>query len=1709
MNYNNVSLYDNIINNEELSEKIFKYFDSFSYKKYNISGNDDLKFRVLKNIKDDFLKENPDFDPSEVIIEHTKLKDKKNNKKRFLQYSNSYYGMKNYINEKVIFKYNLMGLVLEGFVISEINVATGVTDNYFKIYVGSLDLTIPFNTMKTNLHVVIKNSHQMTFNMMGLLYNSNEDLIKRNQIYSENILDLERKIHKLLEEYYDYSGLFKDSLDNLYDQVKNFSGEFFNELIVLIEHVYDNYTIILNKTENEEYEIMNEIRNVTKNEYLEYINTMFELILIFKNETLQLLIGIKKEVDKIQTFQIDILYDIMDIISESLSLFKEFQEKLFKAVDKGVTNFKYDLRDYIEETIGGLLYLTDFLSINMNKNEILINAIDLDKRERVTLKLKNFRNMVLRILEILNNGILNDYEEEMSVNNKDSIKYSKEYLIKNSIEELDNNSTILIGEIKSKIHLLNHYEVYAEDIQIINEINNKSLFEFNNEISEQALNYIDQIMPNYADKNSDLIKNKNYLFSLSQNIVSTINKEIDDINEYINVYSNNYINNNNYNLDYNLYNFRNHFQDANIQQLFEEFKKIISIKLKNHLNFLISKNYYLAWDYIIDVQYELSNAPHQRLLGKIFENNYNIFKESFGKMTEEFNSGKLENFINENILHISTYILKHIKNELKTISKFYLNEKNNSNFYKLELIEEEIMKLSNNINNYFNNTSIANIQQMMSSLKSELISSISEKNISLQKLYSETYNIAEREKIYDKNCEVIQFKIHVNPVYLAGGLIGAIIFIADAKSEYVCYAESKYRNNIYKRFIGLTETKEYLNQEVNQLINNYVNKFDSYLKNYVYYSKNLYNYLNTYTDEKINNNKNIQSIFNKYKNVINNILNDNTPEKILEKNTFNNNFNTTELTRIITKLKNNIFNMDNDFYQNYYLKNKELFLEYPDEIVLKINQSLMNLKLNNEFLKNKINLSLTNKLKNIISSIKLFINNINQFNLEYILNSINKENIFDKYILNKTNSINNFFNSVYNYIQAYNSNQISNNKFILNAENYDYYINRIENNYSNFSSNLINEINEAFTEIKCIEEKPTDIDTDINSDSDILSDSNILFVDNSIFRNCSKGRYSTELNYSKYNFNVVKFRKEISNSKKFPEMIEHLIYNLNFNNIINPDKIIEIDGIVNDKNILDISIKAKNQIEKIKNDFISYNKLPDFDNFHNEFINKDGNLASDYLIFLNTFKEILNNQNLYYNISKEETYDYMTDNIDKLLDEFNSTIFNFIINTIEQYDYFSLDYMNLFNSYNKKIENSFYNYEQNIRNMKTNNNFYSIAKKIFNEIILKKIKNIEEKIKQYSNNYNFESIGFKFNFEKEFDLELINLYMNYEFNYVYDYYELIENNKNIYIDRLLEDIKYIKFKQDKFKSIITNFNNYIRIIKNYVTVGFIEKIDYNKSLCLNTLSDLYSNISEDLNKNNITETDDYILSNCTIEEIVNALFNISYDDTCLNISEINSTFYLNQFKFLFYDCTKNNFYNYSYIILDRFGEQTKKKLDSIIANITNIITSNIINENYLSNFLMNYYKEEMNLEIDMNKYNQSFKAFESNIQDINSKEPEKYKNYIREFLIESFSISCSNKIKLFISNEIVNTMNILISDKINIFIEYFLDKLKNDFEYYSFLLNQMEELGNSSKSSIINLFSNIPKKLNESIYTFIEDEIFYYIDIFFRENKNIFINNFI
>ena len=64
-------------------------------------------------------------------------------------------------------------------------------------------------------------------------------------------------------------------------------------------------------------------------------------------------------------------------------------------------------------------------------------------------------------------------------------------------------------------------------------------------------------------------------------------------------------------------------------------------------------------------------------------------------------------------------------------------------------------------------------------------------------------------------------------------------------------------------------------------------------------------------------------------------------------------------------------------------------------------------------------------------------------------------------------------------------------------------------------------------------------------------------------------------------------------------------------------------------------------------------------------------------------------------------------------------------------------------------------------------------------------------------------------------------------------------------------------------------------------------------MCLNLLSDLNINISYYLNNSDITESEDYINNNFTIERIINNLINNNnylnnnYDDIRLNISGIN------------------------------------------------------------------------------------------------------------------------------------------------------------------------------------------------------------------------------
>ena len=383
--------------------------------------------------------------------------------------------------------------------------------------------------------------------------------------------------------------------------------------------------------------------------------------------------------------------------------------------------------------------------------------------------------------------------------------------------------------------------------------------------------------------------------------------------------------------------------------------------------------------------------------------------------------------------------------------------------------------------------------------------------------------------------------------------------------------------------------------------------------------------------------------------------------------------------------------MNNKFYHNYYLEKKKFFLEYPEEILLKLNQSVNNLKLNNQIIKNKINLSFNNKIKNVIFSTKSFINDLNDFNLNYIIHKINKDDIFGYYSTQKINFLKSFFNSFRPNLN--NIKEITGKSdLFIKQYNYDYYINRIENNYSNFSSNLNIEIDKNFSTYNCSE----------HIDNEYISESDMMLNDNDILKDCQKKKYSSELNYSKYNFNIVKLRAEISNSMKFPEMIEQWFKDLKSSIIIDSNELIEIDNLINFKNIINISNETNFKLKEIENNFL-LSIEESFIQFCNESLKKIINLTDNYWHAFNYYKDIINFKNILYKDNISNTYNYISGNIEQLLNHFNSTLYNAIDNIIKDIDYFSIDFTTLEelnNHYLSIIESSFNYYKIKIMNLK-------------------------------------------------------------------------------------------------------------------------------------------------------------------------------------------------------------------------------------------------------------------------------------------------------------------------------------------------------------------------------------------------------------------------
>ena len=1279
-------------------------------------------------------------------------------------------------------------------------------------------------------------------------------------------------------------------------------------------------------------------------------------------------------------------------------------------------------------------------------------------------------------MDILINNIYSDYDNEMSMNNKNSIKYYSESKALYFLKEIEDKSNDIIRNIKKKIMFIDLYENYSSNLDEINRINNKTISEFNDDIYNKIILKLSEIQPNYLNESNKIIINKNNLFEISKNLSELINKEIEEINNQIELYSKKYFEENLYNFHYNLYYFRKYFLNDEMEKLLNDFKKLINDTILIDYKKLIDNNYQLAIQ-VLDEEKSLTSYGQKKYICSGFIERYYLYKSYFQEFMYLSFSDDFLDLVELYFFQIKDDILNYVNNKILSINEFYFNDEIYvENFYFIHQINEEIYKIIDNINNYYNEIILNEIQ-------------IKAVNLSMEEL--KEYN-NKKEKELDKKYEYVQSLTRGGR-----GCSGDYQYKTKRRARR-CWQRvthtlnCQHQSNIKKVLRNLSKTNIYMEENTNFIIKNFINKFDKYLSNYVKYSQSLYSTLYNYYENKINDHSNIEKFLSKYKNILLDIMENETNNKLYEE------FNIKE-KKYISKIReyiadnfqNNIEQIKDSYFISYYLQDYKNYLEYPEEIKYKIDQFMEELKNNTNLIKDKIYLLYKNKILSVIKETNIFIENMNKFNLNYIISHINIFSIIEKYFKSKYNILNEIFYSFKQDIIKESDcfyQEIEKNNSYNFADNIN--VNTALDNYLNFSEYFKEVIEQNFTIVNC---------TNISLNSDDLSEKeNITYQ-----TVCWTEKYKSELDYSEYNFNIVKLRTGIYYTKTLSENIDKLFDNLDFKNLMDGQKIKMIDELINDKNILNTynsSLFKLNEINRESKLLLSEPLEYFLEDFQVKYT-----FQNDFLPFYDDIKKILKYQHEDYIHNVTIKNNNTVNKIYLILEDINQTLFK-QISLIKKYDFYNINknyFKSAYNNYSLLIKKGFNIYKEKILNLDKNYLFYNSLKNILRSLQLNKRNIYKNIVNNFSKNYDFELLNISYNLGEDIYLYLLKEYDNYEFTFIYDYFELFDKNTEIYIKNITNIIlEQEKLIQEKLKNIYNNFSYIFEMnISDFVNYKYINDLELNFSKCINYSYDkLNEFIKEDeINYKNYIEYLDLInsLNNCSNES------NIS----CINISDIEPVIYFNKTEHLL-DCYKNNYYNYSVFIFEQFNESYKNSLDNMIKNITNEIDNNYIDENFLIDYLKKYYHlEEINES--MSDFYRLYEDFEDMIFYINYIKDGEYKNALSNSLVNAFNISYSYLVNNYIINEMIDNITIFINSKLDIHIEFLQNKILKEYYYYLLLLNNTKEIGITSKKALIDLYPKLKQKLNESLFYLIENDIYFYIDLYFRENKNNFRNNFI
>ena len=369
-----------------------------------------------------------------------------------------------------IFKTNLIGLKLLLSAVLSVDPGDGHLEVEIVLSAGKIELGLAVTNLPSKLEEGVKKSILVANNIINYV---NKLTDKINSLMSSWLIKFTsfiNEVSSVIDKVYDISTVYTAPMANLYLSIKEYSGAIFSSINTVIYKTNEQLSILTKNVEDSKLEVITEILQQIVIEYNSFINTMRESIEIFHNNGLTFINNINNELGSLETFSVDILYDIKDQIQRVKEIYETFSDSLFTSIENGINTFQDVINNKMKDIIGDSIEVVEFIGTALDQNEIMrLRVPDAEREEMINL-LYTFGNKINFLLDTVFNKIKKTYQDTVTSAEQSSMKDEIVTKMDIKLKEFNLKSEIMLIDIKNKIESIKMFESYVKNIDIIKDI---------------------------------------------------------------------------------------------------------------------------------------------------------------------------------------------------------------------------------------------------------------------------------------------------------------------------------------------------------------------------------------------------------------------------------------------------------------------------------------------------------------------------------------------------------------------------------------------------------------------------------------------------------------------------------------------------------------------------------------------------------------------------------------------------------------------------------------------------------------------------------------------------------------------------------------------------------------------------------------------------------------------------------------------------------------------------------------------------------------------------------------------------------------------------------------------------------------------------------------------------------------------------------------